>query len=203
MRLFWGQARSPRAAWSGPATPQAHNRNFNGCTPGVERPGDPEDAPGGLGDESGETSVAVTHAAGARWMHEHEHNNRAGPRGRTGPGLVHRPTPGRLQDLRKRRRTGARPRRRERRLWRRRIHRHHGPLRLRQVHDDAHPRRPRRPHLRARLRRRHRHHHPERHRAHQAAPRPHRLRVPVLQPGTHPGCARQHPPAHAPGRKSP
>ena len=58
----------------------------------------------------------------------------------------------------------------------------HGPVRLRQVDADAHPRRARQADLRQRHDRRHGDHDARRQRSDEAPPRAHRLRLPVLQP---------------------
>ena len=63
-----------------------------------------------------------------------------------------------------------------------RARRGHGPVRLRQVDADAHPRRPRQADLGDGDDRRHRDHDARRLAAHAAPPRAHRLRLPVLQP---------------------
>ena len=61
-------------------------------------------------------------------------------------------------------------------------HGRHGPVRLGQVHADAHPRRPRHADRGQRRDRRRRDHRLDDKRAHAAAPRQDRLRLPVLQP---------------------
>ena len=71
-------------------------------------------------------------------------------------------------------------------------HRRHGPVGLRQVDADAHPRRPRPAHVGRGHGRRRRHHAPRRRRAHAAAPRPHRLHLPVLQPAADAHGGREH-----------
>ena len=67
-----------------------------------------------------------------------------------------------------------------------------GPVGLRQVDADAHPRRPGQAHLGRGLGRRRGHHRARRHGAHEAAPRPHRLHLPVLQPAPDADGGREH-----------
>ena len=62
------------------------------------------------------------------------------------------------------------------------VHRHHGPVRLRQVDPAAPARRPRPAHVGRGVPRRHRDHVAQRQGAHAAAPRPDRLHLPVVQP---------------------
>ena len=76
-----------------------------------------------------------------------------------------------------------------------RADRDHGPVRLRQVDADAHPRRARPAHLRLRDAGRDAARQPERHRDHEAAPQAHRLHLPVLQPASDAERGGEHPPA--------
>ena len=108
------------------------------------------------------------------------------------PVAARRPHRGRRQGLRQGRHRGPRPRRRDRRPPRRPLHRHHGPVGLRQEHADALPRRPRHAVVRPGLPRRHRARLALRPRAHPRPARAHRLRVPGLQPAADARRLREH-----------
>ena len=100
-----------------------------------------------------------------------------------------------------RRHAGARARRRHRRLRRRPLHRHHGPVGLRQVDADALRRRPRLAHVGPGVHRRRRPRHAVRQGAHRAPARAGRLRVPVVQPAADAQRRGEHHAAHRPRRR--
>ena len=94
-------------------------------------------------------------------------------------------------------------RRRQRRLPRRSLHGHHGPVGLRQVDADAPARRPRPADLGQGDPRRRRPDRPQRRRADHPAPRPRRLHLPGLQPAAGPQRGGEHPPAAVDRRPGP
>ena len=112
--------------------------------------------------------------------HDHDH---AVLRAAGRPRAAHRrPCRRPRQDLRIGRHRGPRPRPRQRRPGRRRVHRDHGPVRLGQVDAHALPGRPRQRRLRLGADRRRRAVRAVGQEADRAAPRPDRLRLPGLQP---------------------
>ena len=104
------------------------------------------------------------------------------------------------QELRHRQQYGSRPARREREFRTRQIHRHHGPVRFRQIHADAHARRSRLRHFRPYLVRRRRPDPHGRQAAHLATSPQDRLHLPKLQPVAHVHRRAEHPHAADFGR---
>ena len=115
---------------------------------------------------------------------------------RAEPGRIarHRYSGRRLgQELRHWQQYGPCPARREREFRTRQIHRHHGPVRLRQIHAYAHARRPRLRHIRAYSFRRGRPDPHGRQAAHLATSPQDRLHLPKLQPVAHVHRRTEHP----------
>ena len=81
------------------------------------------------------------------------------------------------------------------------LHRHHGPVGLREVDAAALHRGPRHPDVGQGLHRRHRPEHARRHGPHVAPPRPRRVRLPGVQPGPDPDRRGEH--HAAPGARRP